>query len=137
MDAIREFFRRDNFASHAGIELVSVAPGHAVARMPVKPCHLNGYRTVQGGALFTLADFAFAAAANGHGQVAVAVNVSITFMKAASAGMLMAEAREVAVNPKLGTYSVHITDEKGLLIATFQGLAYRKSESVADALKRD
>mgnify|MGYP000312525960 CR=1 FL=1 len=136
MENIKAFFDRDSFAKHCGIELVSVSPGHALARMSVQPHHLNGYRTVQGGAIFTLADFAFAAASNAHGQVAVAINVSITFIKAATAGTLLAEAREVAANPRLGTYTVHVTDEQRALVALFQGLAYRKSETVETALAK-
>ncbi len=134
MEAIKKFFERDQFAKHCGIELLSVSPGHAIARMTVHPHHLNGYRTAQGGAIFTLADFAFAAASNAHGKIAVAINVSITYMKAVSAGTLLAEAREVSVNPKLGSYTVNITDENNQLIALFQGLAYRKSETVEAAV---
>jgi acyl-CoA thioesterase len=131
-DSVRQFFADDRFARHCGIELVSVEPGHAVAQMAVTPDHLNGYRVTQGGAIFTLADFAFAAASNSHGTIAVAINVSITFIKAARGGTLRAEAREVARNPKLGTYAVEVRDEQGDLIAQFQGLAYRKSERIAD-----
>lgn len=135
MEAIKEFFDRDQFARHAGIELLSVSPGCATARMPVQPHHLNGHRTVQGGAIFTLADFVFAAASNAHGKVAVAINVNITFMKAVTSGILQAEAREVALNPKLGTYTINVTDEDHNLIALFQGLAYRKSETVEASLQ--
>ncbi len=86
--------------------------------------------TVQGGAIFTLADFSFAAAANSHGTVAVAINVSITFMKAATAGTLWAEAREISKNFKVGAYSVEIKDDHGDLVAQFQGLAYRKQDKL-------
>ena len=82
------------------------------------------------GAIFTLADFAFAAASNSHGSVAVAVNVSITFMKAGIAGTLWAEAKEVSKNHKLGSYTVEVKDDEGDLVALFQGLAYRKSEQI-------
>ncbi len=136
MQQIKAFFNRDDFAKHCGVELLSVSPGHAVARMIVQPHHLNGYRTVQGGAIFTLADFAFAAASNSHGKVAVAINVSITYMKAVTAGTLLAEARELSVNPKLGTYTINISDESNALVAVFQGLAYRKSEPVEAALAK-
>ena len=128
MERIKRRFDDDHFAKHVGLELLTVELGHACARMPIQRCHLNGLGGVQGGAIFTLADFAFAAAANSHGQVAVAVNVSINFMKAVSAGVLTATAREVALNPKLGTYTVDVTDESGQLVAVFQGLAYRKKE---------
>jgi acyl-CoA thioesterase len=85
--------------------------------------------------IFTLADHAFAAAANSHGTIAVAISISITFIKAATSGTLRAEAREVAKNPKLGTYSVEVRDEQNELIAQFQGLVYRKHERIADWYK--
>jgi acyl-CoA thioesterase len=135
MDRIKQFFvERDLFAKHCGIELVEVGKGTAKTRMRVQEHHLNGVRSVQGGAIFTLADLAFAAACNSHGTVAVAINVSITFIKATSSGTLTAEAKEVSMNPKLGTYSIQITNDAGEVVATFQGLAYRKKESLDSAL---
>ena len=129
METLKNFFNEhDQFARRNGIKLISISPGHALAEMTVEPHHWNGVNSVQGGAVFTLADFAFAAAANSHGTVAVAINVSITFMKAVSTGLLRAEAREVALNPKLGTYTVDVKDERGDLVAVFQGLAYRKKD---------
>ena len=130
MDTVKRFFKKDKFAERANIKLLSVAPGQARAKMTLHPHHLNGYGTVQGGAIFTLADFAFAAASNSHGNVAVAINVSITFMKAGTTGTLWAEAREVSKNFKLGSYTVEVKDAQGELVAVFQGLAYRKSETI-------
>ena len=132
MESLKRFFKNDQFAERANIELLSVSPGQARAKMTLHPYHLNGYGTVQGGAIFTLADFAFAAASNSHGSIAVAVNVSITFMKAGTAGTLWAEAREVSKNFKLGSYTVEVKDDQGELVALFQGLAYRKSEKIPD-----
>ncbi|MBN2468316.1 MAG: hotdog fold thioesterase, partial [Deltaproteobacteria bacterium] len=83
-----------------------------------------------GGAIFTLADLAFAVAANSHGTVAVAVSVTISFLKAVTGGTVTAEAREVSLNPKLASYSVTVTDENGTVIALFQGMAYRKKEKL-------
>ncbi len=128
---IQRFFKNDRFAERANIELLSVSPGQARAKMPLHPHHLNGYGTVQGGAIFTLADFAFAAASNSHGTVAVAINVSITFIKAGTTGTLWAEARELSRNFKLGSYTVEVKDDAGELVALFQGLVYRKSEKIA------
>jgi acyl-CoA thioesterase len=135
MEDLKNFFERDQFARHCGIELVTVSPGHAIARLKVEPRHLNALGIVQGGAVFTLADFAFAAASNTHGKAAVAINVSITYLKASSSGTLQAEARELGINPKLGTYTVDITDEKKGLIAVFQGLVYRKNQDIAEAAR--
>ena len=129
-ESLRRFFKKDRFAEHSNIELLSVSPGQARAKMALHPHHLNGHGTVQGGAIFTLADFAFAAASNSHGTVAVAINVSITFMKAGTNGTLWAEAREISRNLKLGSYTVEVKDDQGELVALFQGLAYRKSEKI-------
>ena len=54
---------KDRFASAAGVELLEIKEGYARARMLVQPKHLNGGGVCQGGAVFTLADLAFAAAA--------------------------------------------------------------------------
>jgi len=129
---IKSYFKNDQFAALAGIELVEAANGHAKAKMVLQPHHWNGIGTVHGGALFTLADFAFAAACNSHGTVAVAIDANITFMKWAKTGTLYAEARELAKNFKLGSYSVEVRDDNGELIAQFQGLAYRKKDKWED-----
>jgi acyl-CoA thioesterase len=128
MENAKQTLERDRFAALCGIELLSISAGQARARMTLRPDHLNGLGSVQGGAIFTLADFAFAAASNSHGPVAVGVNVSISFMKAAQTGTLWAEAREVAKTFKLGSYTVEVKDDAGDLVALFQGLAYHKSE---------
>ena len=86
--------------------------------------------TVHGGAIFTLADFTFAAAANSHGNVSVAIDANITFMKAGVSGTLWAEAREVSKNFKLGSYAVEVKNDQGDLVAQFQGLVYRKKEKL-------
>lgn len=123
---VRRMLERDRFAAQAGIRLVEVAAGRARAEMEVAPSHLNGVDVVQGGAVFTLADFAFAAACNSHDRVAVAIDVSISFMKGVSSGTLVAEAREEALTERLSTCLVRVTDGTGALVALFKGTAYRK-----------
>jgi len=126
MDAIKEFSENDRFAKQIGIELVEVSKGRAKAKMKIKDIHLNAVNTVHGGAIFSLADYAFAIAANTHGNISVALNVNISFLKAVSEGTLFAEAEEVSINPKIATYSIRVLNEHNELIATFQGMAYRK-----------
>ncbi len=123
---VRALLGRDRFATHAGIQLVEVGDGHARATMEVQPLHLNGVDVVQGGAVFTLADFAFAAACNSHDRVAVAIDVSISFVKGVSSGTLVAEAREEALTARISTCLVRVTDGAGELVALFKGTAYRK-----------
>jgi len=100
--------------------------------MEIQPFHLNGAKTVHGGAIFTLADFAFAVASNSHGNLAMGINTSTSFINPATDGTLFAEATEISQNSKLGIYQVRITDQDARLIAQFQGTAYRKKESLID-----
>ena len=131
MQELKQFFSiEDLFARHAGIELVDVGLGWAKASMKIEPFHFNGARTVHGGAIFTLADFAFAVASNSHGTLAMGINTSVSFVKAARKGTLYAEAREQSLNSKLASYSVMITDDDNDVVAIFQGMAYRKKESI-------
>lgn len=135
MEIIKKLFKNDKFAEHNGIELVEVSEGSAKAKMEINENHLNGIGIVQGGAIFTLADFTFGAAANSYGSVAVAINVNISYMKSSKSGTLFAEAREISKNPKLGTYTIDVTDDNGEIIAIFQGMAYRKRDKIEDLIK--
>lgn len=130
MEKLKRWFKNDRFSERSNVELISVSAGEARAKMTLHPHHWNGVGVVMGGAIFTLADFAFAAAANSHGTVSLAINVSITFMKGAKTGTLWAEARENAKNAKLGSYTVEVRDDEGDLVALFQGMVYRKKDPI-------
>jgi acyl-CoA thioesterase len=131
----RTLIENDRFAADAGVKLLDISEGYARVSVDISPRHFNGVGIAQGGAIFTLADLAFAAAVNSHGIVTVAINVSITFMKSVSSGTIYAEAREISTSAKLASCTVRVTDSQGTLLAVFQGLAYRKKELVADVVK--
>lgn len=130
MDKIRQFFKKDRFAAHNDITLLEIRPGYAKAELIISDKHLNGVDITHGGAIFTLADLAFAVASNSHGSVAVGVSATISYLKATNRGTLTAEAREVALNPKLATYSVEVRDCSNDLVAIFQGTVYRKKQAL-------
>lgn len=133
MQNIKDFFNtKDLFAKYVGVEITEVSPGMAKAVLKSEEKHMNGVRRIQGGAIFTLADTAFAAASNSHGTVAVAINAHISFLKGAGIGTLTAEAKEVSCNPKLAVYSISVTDETGDLIASFEGMVYRKKDKLME-----
>jgi acyl-CoA thioesterase len=137
MQRIRDFFNRaDAFAGHNGMKITEVSEGYARAEMTIGPEHLNGAQTVHGGALFTLADFAFGAASNSRGQLALSVSSSILIFKGAKEGKLIAEARELNNAPKLASFEVAIRNDAGELIANFNGMAYRKSLSLEAIMPR-
>lgn len=127
-EALKTFFRRDLFAKFVGIELHHAEGGRAAASLRLKDHHRNSIGLIQGGAIFTLADLAFAAAVHSRGQIAVAIHCSISYLKAAKGDLLQAEAKEVSCGPKIAVYTVRITDASGEVISLFEGMAYRKKE---------
>ncbi|BCO10424.1 phenylacetic acid degradation protein [Desulfolithobacter dissulfuricans] len=129
---LQTFFQKDSFARYVGIELLDVAPGYARVQLDISSHHLNGVNIAHGGAIFALADYAFAVASNSHGTVALGINATISYLKAAGEGLLTAEAKEISRNPKLATYQVSIADADRNLIAVFQGTVYRKKDKIAN-----
>lgn len=129
---LRRFFRRDRFAAGAGVKLEDARPGYARASVKLREGHLNGADVVQGGAVFTLADFAFAVACNSHGTLALAVDVTISFLRPTRAGTLVAEAFEVARSRRLSRCEVKVVDGEGEPVALFHGTAFVKDESLAE-----
>ncbi len=123
-----DFFKNDRYAALTGIEIIEAKEGHCRAHLKISEKHLNAVGVVQGGAIFTLADFAFAVASNSRGQLALAINVNITFLKSVSGGTLFATATEFDDPRKLGAYDVIVTNEKNEIIARFNGLVYRKDK---------
>jgi acyl-CoA thioesterase len=128
LEKLKNYFQNDRFAASNGINLVEVRKGYCRAKLEIEERHLNAANVVQGGAIFTLADFAFALAANSQGQLALAINVNISFLKGKSSGTLYATATEVAAPNRIGAYDVLITDENDAVIARFNGIVYRKNE---------
>ena len=118
--------KNDRFAKLIGIELVDVREGYALTKLKLNENHLNGVDMVQGGVIFTLADYAFAAASNSGICSTVGLNVNITYFKSPSGKTIQAEAREISVQNRISGYKVDVLDEDGTLIASFSGLGYRK-----------
>jgi len=124
------FFDRDRFATGNGMRVVEVRTGYARAEMIVEPRHLNTVGILQGGALFTLADLAFAAASNSHGVVALGCHADVTYFKAITEGTITAVAEEISRTRRLSTCLVHVRDERAELVALFKGLAYIKGTAL-------
>ncbi len=99
----------DKFAAFAGIKLIKVEPGYALTQMEITDNHLNGVNIVQGGAIFTLADYAFAAASNSRGNVTVGINATISYFKSPKGKVLTAEATEISGSKKICGYNVDVS----------------------------
>lgn len=123
----KEFFKRDRFATEAGIDIEHVEPGYAVASMKIEARHLNAGGVAQGGAIFTLADLAMAAAANAHGVLSFSIQSDIRFLESAFEGeIIKAEVHERLLKKNIAHYSATVTNGSGKVIALIDGIMYRK-----------
>lgn len=129
----KEFFQADRFAANAGVGLLEVKPGFAKAKMLVTKEHLNAGGVCQGGALFTLADLAFAAVANSHQQLTLSVAANITFLRSVKEGYVYAEAEEVCNHHRIPFIEVRLSDESGELLAVMTSSGYRKNVAIFPA----
>ena len=114
----------DHTTKGMGMSVDAVGPGMATLSMVVRKDHLNGHGSCHGGAIFTLADSAFAFACNSHNKVTVAQHCSVTFLAPGREGdRLTATAREVTLAGRSGIYDVTVSREDGVAIAEFRGLS--------------
>ena len=126
MELIDYLNRYDRFAAGAGVRLVEIGDGYARAEMTVTESHVNGANVCQGGAIFTLADLAFAAAVNSGGLMTVGTTNSITYLRSSVIGdVLTAEARQED-HHKMPFCEIRVTNQDGLLISVMTGSAYRR-----------
>jgi acyl-CoA thioesterase len=117
---------QDAMSRGFGITIDEIRPGYARLTMTVRPDMSNSHSICHGGAIFTLADSAFAFACNSHNRSTVAAGCSIDFISPARVGdELTAEATERALPGRLGLYDVVVTDQSGRAIAFFRGRSYR------------
>lgn len=116
----------DRFAKFIGIKLICFEPNYAKAEMEITDNHLNGINMVQGGAIFTLADYTFAAASNSNGLTTVGINANISYYKSPTGKVITAEAKHISVQNKICGYNVYIYDENGDIIANLTAMGYIK-----------
>ncbi|KAA0546927.1 hydroxyphenylacetyl-CoA thioesterase PaaI [Bacillus sp. BGMRC 2118] len=122
----------DPYAKSLGIKIVEIKEGFAEVQMTVQESMLNFHGAANGGVIFSLADVAFAIASNSYGQVAVGIHVSVNYMKAGKLGdTISATATEVKKNPKLALYRMVVSNQDGELLASLEGMVYRKKEMFA------
>jgi acyl-CoA thioesterase len=116
----------DHFAETLGIQVLEAKDGYAKVSMKVEKIHTNALGFTHGGAIFSLADYAFAQACNFGDNVAVAIQVSINFLKPSAEGdVLTAEATRVSEGKTTGLYQVTVRKEDKI-VALFTGLSYKK-----------
>ena len=125
-DDARERIEADPYCEFLGVELVELAPGRARTRLTVTEELLNFHGTPHGGAVYSLADAAFAAASNSHGDTALALETNISYLDAVETGTtLTATAEETHLAGRTAEYEAVVESEDGDRVATFRGRVYR------------
>ena len=99
--------------------------------MVLEDRHLNGFSIAHGGAVFALADTAFAHACNSDNVVTVAQQCQINFLQPGRAGdLLTATAKGRTYSGRTGIYDVTITGSDGGVIAEFRGMSCKLRDPV-------
>ena len=107
-----------------GMKIIDAGPKYSVVEMVLEDRHLNGFSIAHGGAIFALADTAFAHACNSDNVVTVAQQCQINFLQPGRAGdLLTATAKGRTHSGRTGIYDVTITGNDGGVIAEFRGMS--------------
>ena len=118
LEAANELFQNDLFATKTtGIAIAAVGENYAKCVLPVDARHLNANGVIMGGAIFTLADFTFAAASNSEETNAVSLTSQITYLNPGKGSLLTAEAKCLKFGRRTCSFLISVTDETGALIA--------------------
>ncbi len=125
----KEAFAADLFATQAaGIVIKEARDGYSRCEMEIKPHHKAAHGGVMGGAIFTLADFAFAVAANSEDTAAMTVTSSVNFISSPKKGTLTARSRAVKNGRTVCFYETVITDSDGITVATVNATGIRRQK---------
>lgn len=124
-EKLKEYFKADIYAMETtGIAIDEIGERYAKCSMKIEPKHMNAANSVQGGAIYTLADFTFAVAANTTAPT-VSLSNSISYIKPAKGGTLYATAKLKSETKRMCFYDIEVTDDEGVLIATMSVTGYK------------
>jgi acyl-CoA thioesterase len=116
---------KDKFARSIGVQVIEALPERAECKLDINENHLNGLELVNGGVLFTIADYAMAVAANANGSSTVTLNSSIDFIKSASKGTIVAVATLVKAGRTISRYRVEVRlEENSELLAVLSATSF-------------
>ena len=117
LEKVRKRFENDRFATDNGAVIEAVGEGYARCVMSLDEHHYNAVGSVMGGAIFTLADFAFAVASNWNKKPCVSLTAQITYLGRAKGKKLIAEAEKVKEGRRTCYYLIEVADELGNKVA--------------------
>ncbi len=109
-DSMPDLMAHDRMSAHLGIRVTHRESGAATVTMTVTDDMVNGHGITHGGAVFALADTAFALACNqSPTALGVTVSATIDFISSTSVGdLLVAQARRRVERGRSGVYDVTV-----------------------------
>ena len=118
LEEARDFFRNDVYATKTtGIELIEIGEGYSKCSLKIGPEHMNAAHSVMGGAIYTLADFSFAAATNAPDHLVVTATSEISYLSAPRTELLLSECRVVRDGKRSCFAETSICDSDGNPVA--------------------
>lgn len=121
INRLKEFFKKDRYIIKNGIEIIEINEQYAICRADINENHLNAADVVQGGMIYTIADFTFAVLANFIHESAVSQTATITYIKAAkNCKSIYAKAEELSFSKHNCIHKVTVYNEKEQIIAIMQ-----------------
>lgn len=117
IDELRDFFSNDRVATYMGCTVIEADSNHSVVEIDIEEKHLNGNNCVQGGVMFTLADFTSAVTANADEIAFVSAEGNISFLNSTQGNKLIAEATVIKRGKTLVFCDVVINDDNNKIIA--------------------
>ena len=118
-----EMLANDAYAAHLGIELRCEDPIEVA--MTVGAAHQNFLGVTHGGAMFSLADCAFALASNRAGARAVAIDTHLVLTGGSAEGdVLSAIAEETTRGRTLATYRIVVRRNEERIVGLFTGTVH-------------
>jgi len=129
LQALYRGVENEPYAKKLKLKLVTIREGYSVVEMTFSQDMKNMFGLAHGGAIFSLIDEAFEVAANSHGVVSLALSMNVSHARAPADGdTLRAEAKEISLSKRIGTYYIQVKNGKNELIATCQALVYRTNK---------
>lgn len=116
----------DVFCRENGIRLTRISEGSAEGEMSIGNRHKNGLGSVQGGAIFTLADLTFAGALQSFGYQGAGTAAAVNFLRPGEAGKLTAKAILVHKGKRTAVFDVDVFNPGGEILfhATMTGFLF-------------
>ena len=123
IDALHTFFKADKYVEASNIKIEEVNEEKAVIVADIDERHLNANGCVQGGMLYTIADFAFAVLGNYLHPSTVTQTGQITYLRPAFTKRLKAVAKEKerAGHCTVCETVVYDENDKVLCVCSFNG----------------